>query len=92
MAKWLTAERDLIGQYQQVFGTPAGQDILRDMRARFHWLHTTFDQDERLAAFNEGQRSVVLYILTRLRMTDADLMRLAGEQPVIRPMEDDTNG
>lgn len=40
--------------------------IAEDLFSRFNGFGTTFDPNPNVAAFNEGQRSVVIYLLERV--------------------------
>lgn len=53
----------LTEQYRHAFNTPSGQAVLEDLEKAFHVHYTTFrNSDVHEMGFNEGQRSVVLYI------------------------------
>jgi len=54
---------DLAKAYAVVFGDVAGEQVLDDLRKRFHIFSTTMAPDGSLGmAHREGQRSVVLLI------------------------------
>ena len=53
---------DLAKAYAVVFGDVAGEQVLDDLRKRFHAFSTTMSTDALGTAFKEGQRSVVLLI------------------------------
>ncbi len=52
----------LIVDYQKFFTTPSGKKVLQDL-IWMHYMPDTFDKDDRVAAYNEGARSVLLRIL-----------------------------
>lgn len=57
------AYEQLVENYRATFGSPSGRDVLEDLEKAFHVHHTTFKNgmpEEMI--FNEGERSVVLYI------------------------------
>jgi hypothetical protein len=59
---------DYVKMYQEVFGTPSGQQVLMDMCNRFHMMGATRkagDVDGDME-FREGQRNVMLYVLTQV--------------------------
>jgi hypothetical protein len=60
---------DLRTTYKQVFNSPEGQEILGDLRTRYHISGTTFSPDATETAYREGQRTVVLFIEAMLRDT-----------------------
>ncbi len=55
-------------KYQQVFNSPEGQEVLKDLMNAHHVLSSTFDGDIRKTIFREGERNVVLRILSILKM------------------------
>lgn len=77
-ARKLEAEqvlRDLVIQYKRVFGTEEGKAVLMDLMNRFHILNTHSGD-----ALKEGQRSVVLHILSQTSVNLAALdQMLKGE-------------
>ena len=58
---------NLLATYRAVFDTDDGKLVLADLRKRFHLSATTFERgDPHYSAFLEGQRSVVLTILSMM--------------------------
>ncbi len=55
--------------YERCFAGQAGQTVLSDLEARAFVHGTSFAPDPQRAAFNEGRRSLALYIR---RMLDRD--------------------
>lgn len=64
---------DLLATYRAVFSTDDGEIVLADLQKRFHLSATTFERgDPHFSAFLEGQRSVVLTILSMMEERGAD--------------------
>lgn len=63
--------RQLVTDYQSVFGSPEGQRILADLRKRCPFLLDSIDSsrgiDVNRLIYLEGQRSVLLHIYKMLR-------------------------
>ena len=55
---------DTMKAYLQVFKSNAGQLVLNDLASRFHMYSSTLSADSNEMAFREGQRSVLLFILS----------------------------
>ena len=54
--------------YQYIFNTDEGKEILSDLERRCHYHSTTnVKGDSHESAYMEGQRSVLLFIKTMLR-------------------------
>lgn len=62
---------DNVISYQAVFSSTEGEKVLFDMMKTHHMLGSTFCKDPYDSAFREGERAVVLRILTLLK-TDVD--------------------
>lgn len=59
---------ELDRDYQFVFGSEEGQRVLRDlMLTSCVWGESTFDENPYVTARNEGRRTMVLYVLDRVR-------------------------
>jgi len=57
--------------YADCFSTESGRFVLKDMKRKYHFLNTCFVQgDSHSTSFNEGQRSVVLDILSILQSSE----------------------
>lgn len=54
--------------YQSVFSGKEGQEVLEDLIKTHYVLGTTFDGDATKIIFREGERNVVLRILSLLKM------------------------
>ncbi len=48
------------------YQSPTGQKVLSDMLRAHHFYTSTFDADSNVTTFREGERNVVLRILTIL--------------------------
>lgn len=55
--------------YRRMFSTADGKLILKDLGYFCFEDDSTFDKDERITSFNEGRRSVILFIK---RVLDTD--------------------
>lgn len=60
-------------KYQKVFSSPDGEWVLNDMMAAHGMLSSSFQGRASDTIFKEGERNVVLRILTLLRSNPADL-------------------
>lgn len=64
-------EQDKIdGDYQTVFGSEHGERVLRDLMTNSYFWDSTAEvkmQEPHVTILNEGKRSLILYILGRLR-------------------------
>jgi len=52
--------------YQLVFNSEDGQQVLEDLKKRFHIHGTVFSTEPTDTAYREGQRTVVLFIQSML--------------------------
>ena len=56
-------EAEVRQAYRELFDTPQGRIVWRDLLWRFGFTHkSTFDASDALFAFNEGSRFVTLHI------------------------------
>ena len=55
-------------RYTEVFETKQGKEVLEDLVKTFHINSTTYRKDGNIndVVFREGQRSVVLFILSQI--------------------------
>ena len=77
MLKWNNMKQDkqlekfiagLKKNYQYIFNTDEGKEVLSDLEKRCHYHSTTnVKGDSHESAYMEGQRSVVLFIKSMLR-------------------------
>lgn len=62
--------------YKRTFQSEHGERVLRHLMKRFGILNSTMTDNPYLTAFNEGQRSVVIEIIRKLKI---DVKRLETE-------------
>jgi hypothetical protein len=54
---------NIVALYKQVFNSPNGKLVFQDLCTRFGMFHSSYAAgDPHGTSFNEGQRSVMLYI------------------------------
>lgn len=64
-------EQRLDQLYHQVFQTgPAGQEVLQDLAAKYYDRTSFVAGDPHHTAFREGERNVILYILSRAGLNE----------------------
>jgi polyhydroxyalkanoate synthesis regulator phasin len=57
--------QELIKDYKIIFNTDEGKRVLEDLKKRSHFHNTTHVQgDSHESAYNEGQRSLVVFMET----------------------------
>lgn len=66
---------DRVVSYQAVFSTNEGQKVLFDLMFNHHMLNSTFVKDPIEMALKEGERNVVLRILSILKIDVKDLAK-----------------
>lgn len=59
---------DRIISYQSVFSTAEGEKVLYDLMKEHHFISSTFSKDPVEMALQEGERNVVLRILSILKV------------------------
>jgi hypothetical protein len=67
----------LKASYNKTFNSEEGEKVLADLKRTCFYDQTTINTDPHITAFCEGQRAVVLHILTKMKM---DTVKLEGEQ------------
>lgn len=75
-------QKQLQSDYAQTFKSEAGRRVLENLAQEFHLASPTFHPDPHVVAHSEGERNVVLYILTRLRMTEPDYLKVINDMPL----------
>jgi hypothetical protein len=55
----------LVGSYNRIFKSPDGKAVLHDLMNKFKMLNAGFNSDVSKMVYGEGQRSVILYILSQ---------------------------
>jgi hypothetical protein len=58
---------DLRAAYRTLLNTKDGQIVMKDLQARYHIHGSTFSIDPNETAYREGQRTVVLFLLSMLQ-------------------------
>lgn len=61
--------------YKRVFNTPDGRVILQDLIEQHGVLHSVFDQNPNLMALREGERNVVLRILSLIDCSSSEILK-----------------
>lgn len=61
-------------------GSPQSDALLRHLCTKFHIFKSTFNATEGAIQFNEGQRTVILYLLKLLNKDEKELQRYIEEQ------------
>ncbi len=54
-------------RYQRVFGSEEGKQVLSDLEKRCFINHTTYNDNHGQMSFNEGRRSIFVYINNMLK-------------------------
>jgi hypothetical protein len=69
--------KEKIGQYNRLFATKDGQAVLSDLEKRCFIHSTTYDDNHGKMGFNEGRRSVFVYIanMKDKRVEDIEIQR-----------------
>lgn len=80
------------GAYHATFTSPQGRIVLADLVSYCHGRKTTFDANDRVHAFREGQRDVFNRINEFTNLTIEEIYALRG--PVVRSIaqQEDTDG
>ena len=65
--------------YQAVFNTPQGRAVLHDLMAAHNVLQSTFTGDANSTLVNEGERRVILRILTLMKANPQNLLERIEE-------------
>ena len=58
---------DLRAAYKTLLNSKDGQIVMKDLQARYHIHGSTFSIDPNETAYREGQRTVVLFLLSMLQ-------------------------
>lgn len=67
--------------YQQVFATPMGQEVLKDLAKFCRAAESTYDDDPRRHALAEGRREVFLRIGRHLNLPTSELYAMYSGKP-----------
>lgn len=71
--------RQLQLDYQRLFGTENGKRVLADLESKCFGNKVTFDKDDRIHAFQEGMRAVLLHLKTMLSLNIDELEKKQKE-------------
>lgn len=80
MAEPQEVAEQLRKDYKTVFLSEAGQRILDDLKKVCYFNDTTLNEFPHIMSFNEGSRSVILHIETKLKLTAIKLKELQNER------------
>jgi len=76
-----------LANYQAVFNSPTGQEVLNDLMKVHYIMTPTISTESLTMAHREGERNVVLRILTILNMNLTQLRERIKEDAKIRDDE-----
>lgn len=77
---FLRRQKKNIENYHRTFQSPMGKEVLLDLIREHHVLSTSYAKgDSHETAFREGERNVVLRILTLLNIRPLDIEKLIQE-------------
>lgn len=71
------ANEELVRSYRLAFGSPAGQEVLRDLIIFCRPNYTTFGDPQLPMKILEGRRQVFLHIQNRVSLEPGELVLLA---------------
>ena len=63
---------ELLIAYRTTFGTPNGKEVLNDL-IKSYMLRSSMSTDAQQTAFREGERNVILKILTMLNINEDEI-------------------
>ncbi len=82
-------EAGLVTIYRSVFGTVKGKEILHDLIEKCGLYKTSYvPRDAQGTAFNEGMRSMIMYVIAKLELKPDDVRDLYSEQKAYLEEED----
>ena len=67
----------LVDAAKEIFNSAAGEIVLEQLKRNYGFYQPTFNVDPHESAFNEGQRSVVLYLLQLIN--EEKVQQIKGE-------------
>ncbi len=78
-AEEIQAQNELVKRaYCVAFGSPDGKRVLMDLIAYCHGRKTTFDPNDRVHAFNDGKREVLMRIAEFTNLSLEEIYQLRG--------------
>lgn len=78
--KALIEQQKVARAYKEIFEGVSGQVVLKDLMRKHRLMGTCFSKDPYEHAFNEGERNVVLRILTILHVDLAKFQTMIDEE------------
>ena len=69
----------LIKTYKRLFATDDGKKVLKDLSSRHYLWSSTYSVNPHEMAIKEGQRNVILFILSRIGEDLDELQNMAKE-------------
>ena len=70
----------IVKAYRNVFMSPEGEKVLQDLMKVHHVKSSSFDPNPQVAAFKEGERNVILRILTRMNLDISEIQKRLEER------------
>jgi len=80
MAEAIEKAEQLRKDYQSVFNSESGKNVLEDLKKVCFYYDTTINEMPHIMAFNEGQRGVILHIQTKLKLTLEKIKELENDR------------
>jgi hypothetical protein len=72
-------KREILESYRKVFSSPEGKLILEDLIKSTKFFETIYHEDHSIMAFDEGQRALVLRIISMVRLKPKDIDKMFDE-------------
>jgi len=69
-----------VRDYQSIFKTKEGERVLQDLISRYHILGPVMGENSLEMAFKEGQRNVVLEVLSLINIDERKLIQKIEER------------
>lgn len=69
----------IVASYKELFSTPLGKKVLHDMINAHRMIRSTFSKDPMEMALREGERNVILRILTKMGTDPNELLKRIDE-------------
>jgi hypothetical protein len=80
MAEVQEVAEQLRKDYQTVFNSEEGQRVLEDLKKTCFFYSSTIDSTPHVMGFNEGQRTAMLHIDTKLKLSVLKIKELQNER------------
>ncbi len=72
--------KQLQNDYRHVFSTDEGKRVLEDLKLRGFFHSSTFSPVDNQMFWNEGQRAMVLHIISMINQPFDEILKAMGEQ------------